>query len=160
MTNSNSSQDGCTKVLGILLCGIILFFCYKKDIVTILEKINKDSSPVPAKVSIPPKWHKGNETKPSTTSLPSPTYQPNTYLPPYIPSYSSTSEQPKTLTYREVPCSFCKGSGKDPYPTYAPYYGGERTASWCSICKDYKYPHYHKNCVSCGGTGYKRERVY
>jgi len=53
-------------------------------------------------------------------------------------------------------CSVCNGSGYSNAVIWAPNYtGGSVDDEWCEICKEFRKPHTHKPCTSCGGTGYK-----
>lgn len=50
-------------------------------------------------------------------------------------------------------CSVCHGTGYQQGYTEAPYYGGAKVKKYCSICKRKVYPHAHKPCSRCHGTG-------
>lgn len=53
-------------------------------------------------------------------------------------------------------CEVCKGTGYSNAVIWAPNYTGEAVDDeWCEICKEYRRPHTHKPCYSCGGTGSK-----
>lgn len=53
-------------------------------------------------------------------------------------------------------CEVCNGSGYSNSVIWAPNYTGEAVDDeWCGICKEYRRPHTHKPCYSCGGTGQK-----
>jgi DnaJ-class molecular chaperone len=49
-------------------------------------------------------------------------------------------------------CTLCNGTGKM-FGGYAPEYTSSTTKKWCDICNKADYPHYHKKCISCDGTG-------
>lgn len=56
-------------------------------------------------------------------------------------------------------CSFCKGTGVDPYPTHGATFGlSTASDKRCEICGKYDN-HYHKKCSSCQGKGYKEKFV-
>lgn len=75
--------------------------------------------------------------------------------------YDYNTNNSRTSSYVEETCSFCHGSGDSPVKEYAPNYTGEQPAQkYCSVCKAYADPHYHKKCPSCGGKGYNLKRKY
>ena len=57
-------------------------------------------------------------------------------------------------TKSQSSCFLCNGTGQT-WGGSAPDYTGKSVQSYCSICGTDKYPHYHKKCTSCGGTGTK-----
>lgn len=77
---------------------------------------------------------------------------------PAIPAMPA-SEQPKGHWVKKT-CNFCKGTGKDPFRTYAPRYGTTPHNVWCSLCNGYYEPHYHERCPSCNGKGYQEDYEY
>ena len=74
-----------------------------------------------------------------------------------ITESSSNSYTPK-ITYIDVTCSLCKGTGKNPGCSYAPTYGGSERIEYCPICGTTGKAHYHETCPKCGGKGTTRER--
>jgi hypothetical protein len=76
---------------------------------------------------------------------------------PVIINSSANSPPPTTTTSPPVTtktCSFCKGTGKSPIKTDAPYFGGGIEYVRCSHCGELARPHYHERCPSCMGRGY------
>jgi TPR repeat protein len=51
-------------------------------------------------------------------------------------------------------CSLCNGTGKY-MKGYSSDYTGNTAKTWCNICSQEMYPHYHDKCPSCNGTGRK-----
>jgi hypothetical protein len=49
--------------------------------------------------------------------------------------------------------SFCNGTGQT-FGGYSADYTGNSIQTWCDICQERKYPHYHQKCTGCNGTGY------
>lgn len=60
-------------------------------------------------------------------------------------------EVKETPEYRV--CSTCQGTGYQQGYTSTPYYGGVRVKEYCPVCKRRVYPHTHKPCSRCHGTG-------
>lgn len=62
---------------------------------------------------------------------------------------------------QQVPCSYCKGTGLDPNPSYVASFGLERSKSKyrCNICNN-DYSHYHKVCPTCRGKKYENRLTY
>ncbi len=71
------------------------------------------------------------------------------------------STEIKSPKLHQETCSYCKGTGKDPYPSYVASFGKGRSLSddKCEICNN-KYAHYHKVCPSCLGKKYIKRLGY
>lgn len=84
----------------------------------------------------------------------------------YGTTYQSSSQSDLTKSetaggFQHITCSYCHGTGYDPYPSYAPTFGYERVIKdeRCDICGKFE-SHYHKKCPSCGGKGYTKKFVH
>ncbi len=84
--------------------------------------------------------------------LPSITSSTNTFI---VPFYSTQSNfKTSNSNIKSKTCGYCNGTGTDPYPSYVPSYGNDRTSNnRCEICGKFEI-HYHKRCTSCGGKGF------
>jgi tetratricopeptide (TPR) repeat protein len=84
----------------------------------------------------------------SETSMPN----SNTTMPFYQPIQGNSNSNSMKLKRRS--CTYCNGTGTDPYPTSATSYGYDNSSkNRCSVCGKYEN-HYHKRCISCQGKGY------
>ena len=81
-----------------------------------------------------------------SSSVNSSVYQPTVYTP-------HVSSSPGSMQHE--PCSFCRGTGKNPGKEYPAQFGLDpvQKTTKCPICGDWDN-HYHKACPSCQGKGY------
>lgn len=74
-------------------------------------------------------------------------------------SNSYGNKKVRETTYYEV-CSSCHGIGYSQGYTSPPYYGGVKVKKYCQICQQWVYPHVHKRCSRCNGTGKVKRTSY
>lgn len=67
------------------------------------------------------------------------------------PNINQDTPSESSTTWKE--CIICHGTGYQQGYTSTPYYGGVRVKEYCSVCKRRVYPHTHKPCSRCHGTG-------
>lgn len=78
-----------------------------------------------------------------------------------VSSNFSLPQNSKDASYKQVLCSFCNGSGKNPVCDYPPQFTGEvKSYQYCPICKATKEVHSHGVCPSCNGKKYNTVRTY
>jgi hypothetical protein len=65
--------------------------------------------------------------------------------------YSSNSGS----TPSQSKCTFCKGHGERYGGDNPSYTGIHMVQSWCNICEENRFPHYHVRCSGCDGKGYR-----
>ena len=51
-------------------------------------------------------------------------------------------------------CTYCNGTGQI-LAGWSTDYTGTSVRTWCVICNESRYPHYHKTCTSCNGTRFQ-----
>ena len=72
---------------------------------------------------------------------------------------SNSSSGSQMHKVREV-CKYCHGTGVDSSKEVTANYAGSSYKPYCATCKEYTYPHYHKNCIICQGSGYTEKWSY
>ncbi len=98
---------------------------------------------------------------PSYSYTPSTTYSDPLYSSDYsdYSNSSNSSSGSQMHKVREV-CKYCHGTGVDSSKEVTANYAGSSYKPYCATCKEYTYPHYHKNCIICQGSGYTEKWSY